>query len=216
MLSSVWTTLSLAILTIGISTVLALVLVPFALGSRAWARIPVSVFTWIGRSLPTLSLIFAAYYGLSAAGIRVDAFISALVALVFFATAYMVEIFRAGFVSIPFGQHDALRALGVGKLIAYRRILTPQAVLIAAPSYVNFTTAVIAETSLASAIGLVEVTGMAKRLVQPFPAAAIPLYGTAAAIYFVIISSIFLAQILLERRVRALSLTPTRKRGRAA
>lgn len=202
MLSSVWTTLSLALLTIGISTVLALALVPFAMGSRLYARIPVVVFTWIGRSLPTLTLLFAAYYGLSNAGINVDAFVAALVALVVFATAYNIEIFRSGFVGVHVGQHDALRAFGVGRWTAFRKVLGPQAVMIAAPAYVNFTTAIIAETSLASAIGLVEVTGMAKRLVQPHPTAAIEIFATAAGIYFVIISSILLIQLLIERKVR--------------
>lgn len=202
MFGSVWTTLSLALLTIGISTVLALALVPFALESRIYARIPVVVFTWIGRSLPTLTLLFAAYYGLSAADINVEPFVASLAALVVFATAYNVEIFRSGFVGIHAGQHDALRALGVGRWTAFRKVLGPQAVLIAAPAYVNFTTAIIAETSLASAIGLVEITGMAKRLVQPHPTAAIALFGTAAAFYFVIISTILLIQLLIERKVR--------------
>lgn len=202
MLSSVWTTLSLAILTIGISTVAAMALVPFAMTSRLYARIPVVSFTWIGRSLPTLTLLFAAYYGLSNAGINVSAFVASLVALVIFATAYNVEIFRSGFVGIHSGQHDALRALGVGRWTAFRKVLGPQAVLIAAPAYVNFTTAIIAETSLASAIGLVEVTGMAKRLVQPHPDAAIAIFGTAAGIYFVIISTLLLVQFLIERKVR--------------
>lgn len=204
MLSSVWTTLSLALLTVAISTVLALLLVPFAMGSRLYARIPVVAFTWIGRSLPTLTLIFAAFYGLSAAGLNVNAFISALVALVFFATAYNIEIFRAGFIGIPKGQRDALRAFGVGGWTAFRKVLGPQALVIAAPAYVNFTTAIIAETSLASAIGLVEVTGMAKRLVQPNPTAAIAIYATAAAIYFTIISALLLSQILIERKARYL------------
>ena len=199
-LSNVTGTIALALLVIAASTAAALVLVPFAMSSKWYARIPVRVYTYIGRSLPPLTWIFAAFYGLAAAGISVMPFTTAFIAFMIFSTAYNIEILRGSLESVPRGQYEAARSLGVGNVRMMTRIVFPQGLRIAIPMYMTRMAGVFKETSLASVIGVAELTSAANRATAFQPGAALLVFGVVGIVYCALLSVVIGAQHLLERR----------------
>lgn len=80
------------------------------------------------------------------------------IALTLFSTAYMSEDIRSGLRAIPRGQYEAARSIGMGHLGAMRLIVLPQAIRLSAVPLVNQALILFKATSLASAIGVGELT----------------------------------------------------------
>lgn len=89
---------------------------------------------------------------------------AAVVALAIYHGAFIAEVVRAGFNSVPRGQVDGARALGLGFVQSLRRIILPQAGRIALPPLVNEAVSIIKNTSLAMAIGVTELTYQYKHI----------------------------------------------------
>jgi polar amino acid transport system permease protein len=89
---------------------------------------------------------------------------AAVVALSIYHGAFVAEVVRAGLNSVPKGQFDGARALGLGFVQSLRRIVLPQALRIALPPMVNETVSIIKNTSLAMAIGVTEMTYQYKHI----------------------------------------------------
>ncbi len=111
------------------------------------------------RGIPALVLILIFHSGLARSfGILLPAFTSALIALGLRSSAYQSQIFRGAIQSVPQGQMMAARALGMSKLQAIRSIILPQALRLSIPPWTNEFSSVLKDTSLASAIGVLELT----------------------------------------------------------
>jgi polar amino acid transport system permease protein len=199
-LSNVTGTVALALIVIGASSAAALALVPFAMSSRWYVRFPVRVYTYIGRALPPLTWIFAAFFGLALAGIRVVPFMTAFIAFMVFSTAYNIEILRGALESVPRGQYEAARSLGIGKARMMMRIVFPQGLRIAIPMYMTRMAGIFKETSLASVIGVAELTAAAGRATSFQPSSALLVFGVVGVVYCALVSVVIGAQHLLERR----------------
>ncbi|MEO7146355.1 MAG: ABC transporter permease subunit, partial [Terrimesophilobacter sp.] len=130
-LKNITGTLALTGAVIVVSTLLALLLTPLTQSRRWYIRLPLKSYTYIGRALPPLTFLFAAFFGLAAAGVRVVPFTAAFLAFLVFATAYNIEILRGGLEAVPGGQSEAARSLGVGPVLTTVRVLFPQALRIA-------------------------------------------------------------------------------------
>jgi polar amino acid transport system permease protein len=89
---------------------------------------------------------------------------AAVVALAIYHGAFIAEVVRAGLNSVPSGQFDASRALGLGFVQSLRRIIMPQAARITLPPIVNEATSIVKNTSLAMAIGVTELTYQYKHI----------------------------------------------------
>jgi len=89
---------------------------------------------------------------------------AAVVALAIYHGAFIAEVVRAGLNSVPRGQFDGARALGLGFLQSLRRIIMPQALRITIPPLVNEAVSIIKNTSLAMAIGVTELTYQYKHI----------------------------------------------------
>lgn len=200
MLKNVVGTLALAGAVLLTSTALALVLTPLTRSETRAIRVIVRGYTYIGRALPPLTFIFGAFFGLAAAGVQVVPFMAALLAFVVFATAYNVEIMRAGLEAVPRGQFEAARSLGIPQVRAMSRIIMPQALRIVIPPYMTRMSGIIRDTSLASVIGVPELTSAAGRMVVIAPDSALLLYGAIGGVYFVLSSMVIGLQHVLEHK----------------
>lgn len=185
-LNAIGGTLLLVGMSLLLSTVLAALLVPLAVSRVRLLRRITGVYSWLGRALPPLTLLISAYYGLSFAGVHTTAMASAIGAFVFFAGAYNLEIFRAAYQAVPRGQTEAIRALGLPPVRARFGVIVPQAVRLAIPAYISNATIVVKDSSLASIVGVVEITAVTVREVQVEPDSALFLFGVLALIYIVI------------------------------
>lgn len=187
-------TLSLAATAIALGAILALAL---ALARTSgilvldwFARAYVFVF----RGTPLLVQIFLIYYGLSQFPavrhsifwpILRDAYWCAVMALSLNTAAYASEIIRGGLLSVPHGQVEAARACGMPRLMVFRRIVLPLAIRQALPGYGNEMISMIKATSLASIITIMEVTGVAARIISE-TYRAIEVFVVAGFIYLAI------------------------------
>ena len=208
-------TLALAAISITTGMMLALLLAvmrqPEIALLDAFARWFVVAF----RGTPLLVQLFLIYYGLGQFRIELQAlglwpffrepFWCAILALTLNTAAYGSEIVRGGLLSVPFGQMDAARASGMSGLLLFRRIVFPIAIRQALPAYGNEIILVVKATSLASTITMMEITGIAHKLIaETFQ--AVPVFMAAGAIYLAI-------NFILTRAVQAMEwwLSPHRR-----
>ncbi|QCN99678.1 amino acid ABC transporter permease (plasmid) [Azospirillum argentinense] len=153
----------------------------------------------VGQGVPPLVLLFLAYFGLSFAGVVVSPFVAASVALSYFAAVYLGEIWRSAIQSIPTAQWEASESLSLswGQQMVY--VIVPQAIRLATPSSVGFIVQLVKNTSLASIVGLVELT-RAGQLVNNATFQAFEVFLAVAAIYFCLCYPLSLLSRYLEKR----------------
>src|ERR1700738_3107942 len=111
-------------------------------------------YVTIFRGVPLLVTLLFLYYGLPAAGIQLDAFTVALIALSVTNGAYITEIVRGSIQSIDPGQFRAARSLGLSYPMAMRRLILPQAIRRVLPPITNESITLLKNTSLVSTIAL--------------------------------------------------------------
>ena len=194
LLSALPLTLELAGTAIALGAVLALGL--------ALARLSgILVFDWFARlyifvfrGTPLLVQIFLIYYGLSQFGVIRHSILwpvlrepywCAVLALMLNTAAYASEILRGGLLSVPHGQIEAARACGMPRLMIFRRIVMPLAIRQALPGYGNEMISIVKATSLASIITLMEITGVAAKIISE-TYRVIEVFVVAGAIYLTI------------------------------
>jgi len=163
MLSGVPLTLQLAASSIVFGAILALLFAMMRLSG-------VAVLDWIARFLwPILR----------------EPYWCAIIALTLNNAAYASEIIRGGLLSVPSGQIEAAKACGMSRFTCFRRIVMPLAIRQALPGYGNEMISMVKATSLASIITLMEVTGIAAKLIAE-TYRAIEVFVIAGAIYLAI------------------------------
>ena len=209
-----WAGLDETLLLAGGALVLGFFLaVPIALMnlSRSWAlRGAAEVYVYIFRSTPLLVQIFLIYYGsgqfrtsFESVGLWWmfrEAWFCAIFALTLNSGAYASQIIRGGLQSVPAGQIEAARAIGMSQGRAFLRITFPIAIRQALPGYGNEIILMVKATSLASTITILEITGIAKKIIaatfQP-----IEVFLIAGAIYLAINFIVTRSIALMERRM---------------
>src|SRR5690625_5007548 len=155
-----------------------------------WAA---NTYIWFFRSLPLLVLLVFVYnlpqiFPASSILLR-SPFYAGLVALVVSETAYMAEIHRGGIMSVPQGQVEAGKALGLRYGGLQRLIVIPQAIRIALPTLSNQFITIVKLTSLVSVISLTEILLVGQRLyTQNFLIFETML---AVAFYYVLVVTLF-------------------------
>ncbi|WP_182086394.1 amino acid ABC transporter permease [Aureimonas sp. ME7] len=120
----------------------------------------VSAYTETFRNTPFLVQLFMIFFGLPTLGLRLTPFGAGLLALVLNSAAYLAEILRAGIVSLPKGQIESARVLGMGPVALIRDILLAQVVSRMYPALCAQMNVLVLNTSVASAIAVDELTGM--------------------------------------------------------
>lgn len=122
-------------------------------------RVPTTVVVYIVRGIPLIMLIFWAYFFVPLViGHSVTGFTTLLCTLVVYESAYLAEVIRAGIESLPRGQIEASRALGLTYLQTVRKVVLPQALYNMLPSIVSQFVSTIKETSLGYVISVQELT----------------------------------------------------------
>ena len=187
--------LALCVILAGLSAGLALAVLR-AMGVRVLGWLIVFVVD-VFRAVPPLVVIVLLYFGLPAAGVPLSGFASAWLALSLVLMAFAEEIFWAGITAVPKGQWEAARALGLGFLTTFRKVVLPQAVRMVIPPLVNRTIAITKGTALASVVAVPEILGAAQAGVS-FSFNPTPL--TLGAIAYLIL---FLPVVALGRWVEA-------------
>ena len=122
-------------------------------------------YVWVIRGTPLLVQLFVVFYGMPNIGILIDPFPAAVIVFSINEGAYMAEIIRAALESVPAGQMEAGRCVGMTYLQTMRRIILPQAMRTAFPSLSNSLISMIKDTSLAANITVTEMFMATQRIV---------------------------------------------------
>ncbi len=200
LLSATWMTVKLTVLTLVISTALAIPLAILRMREGTVIARVVASYSTLMRAVPTLVVLFFVYYGLPQLGITLPAFPTALAGLVLSATAYNLEIFRAGLLTVRRGQFEAARSLAIPEWRMWYGIIVPQSLPVIVPTYLSNATLVMKGTSVASIITIPELTAKANEIVsdtyRPFEVLL-----AAALIYVLMGGLLSLAAYAFRRRM---------------
>lgn len=142
-------TIPLTIVSFGCGTVLAFITAIFRLSGVRILQGIAKFYIWIIRGTPLLVQLFVIFYGLPSLGIVLSPFVSGVLGLSLCQGAYNSEIVRAAILSVPSGQWEAAKALGMTRAQTYMRIVIPQAARTAVPSLGNQFIGLTKDTSLA-------------------------------------------------------------------
>lgn len=167
---------------------------------HAWAplRLLAVLYVDVVRALPALVLLILVYFALPFAGLVLDPFPAALLALTLAMGAYTAEVVRAGIEAVPRGQSEAASALGLGFWTTMGRVVLPQALRVVIPPHVSNCVSVVKDTALATVVTMPELMRQAQDA-QALFANPTPLIG-AAALYVAMLWPLVRLTAWLERR----------------
>lgn len=167
----------------------------------AWRPVAMLVRLYVDvmRGIPVLVLILFWYYGLALFKINVPAFWAGVIALTAFATAHMAETIRGAIQSVPAGQSEAAKAIGLRFWQRLRYVILPQATRRVLPPWVNTAVEMVKATTLLSIIGVVELL-LATQQTIARNYMVIQFYLAATLLYFLLNFAISRLGALLERR----------------
>ncbi|MFC5355768.1 ABC transporter permease [Azospirillum himalayense] len=162
-------------------------------GNRVTERL-MAAYVFVFRGTPLLVQIFLIYYGMgqfelvrsSVLWVYLrEPFWCAILALTLNTGAYTSEILRGAILSVPQGQIEAARACGMSRTLLFRRIMMPVAIRQMLPAYGNEVILMVKASSLASTITLLEITGIARKIIaQSF--AVFEVFIVAGSIYLLL------------------------------
>ena len=143
----------------GSMVIAVLLAIPLAIGqSRGprWVQTICTIYVEFFRGTPVLVQLLFLYFGLPAIGLAMPGWLTALVGLGLNYAAYESQVYRAALEAIPSGQWEASYSLGMNPVLAFRRIIMPQAFRIALPPMTNDFVSLFKDTSVAFAISVWE------------------------------------------------------------
>jgi glutamate transport system permease protein len=187
-----WQTVTLSVASVAVSFVVGLIFALGRLSSRRWIRWPATAYVEALRAVPVLLLIV--YFGIKGSSLfrpifgpefELPRFWAGVLGLSLYTSAVLAEIIRAGVISLPRGQTEASRALGLSSAQAMRFVVLPQALRLMVPAMMGQLTTVIKDTSLVGTIGVFDLLRQGRTIYTQF-FNPVEVLLIVAAIYFVI------------------------------
>lgn len=206
LLGGLFLTLLLAIIAVGSGTALALVPAFLRLSKNRLLRFLGTAYVEVIRGTPLLVqvLIIYSFFRMPVTvvlGIDLSSFIPGMLALFINSSAYVAEVIRGGILSVDRGQAEAAASLGMGKGLAMRKIILPQAVKNIVPALGNEFVTLIKETSIFMYLGIAELM-YAATIVRTSTYAVKESYIVAAILYFCLTFPTSKLMGLLERKMK--------------
>lgn len=206
LLSGLGVTIALALLSFTIAMVIGIIFGMFSVSPYKWLRWTAEIFVDVIRGIPLMILAAFIFWGIpnlieSMTGHQspINDFLAGTIALSLNAAAYIAEIVRGGIQAVPAGQMEASRSLGISYGKTMRKIILPQATKLMLPNFVNQFVIALKDTTIVSAIGLVELFQTGKIIIarnyQSFK-----MYAILAVFYLVIITLLTRFAKQLEKR----------------
>ncbi|MCF3961166.1 amino acid ABC transporter permease [Streptomyces fuscigenes] len=176
------------------------------LSDHAWVRVPVGTVVELFRAIPVLlMMVFAAqlYAEFSSLSSDIRPLYAVVTGLVLYNASVMAEIVRAGVLSLPRGQTDAAKAIGMRKGQTTLSVLLPQAVTAMLPVLVSQLVVIVKDTALGGAIlGLPELLAQNRTITANYGANTIAAFTVIAVLYILVNFSLTSFAGWLERRLR--------------
>jgi polar amino acid transport system permease protein len=200
-------TLSLAVVTLLMTTLISLVLGTLAAIRSTFLRVFVRCYVELFRDIPLIVNIFFIFFGAPLFGLDLSPFVAVVVGLSLWGGANGAEIVRGGIEAVPVHQSESARALGLKGWEIFLFIIGPQALRSILPPFVGLLTLLVQSTSLGALVGVTEFFKVGQIIVERTtmmegwnPAFAV--YGAVLLIYFLICSALSWLGRRLERRLK--------------
>lgn len=214
LLRGVWITVFVTVVSFALAALLGLGLAMASLSGNAWLRQGARAYVEIVRGLPILVLLLYCAFvlapglvslwnwaGLPEARTRDFPLLwRAVMALVLGYGAFIAEVFRAGLLSVPSGQIEAAKALGLSPWRRFRLIVLPQAIRTILPPLGNDFIALVKDSSLVSVVGVLDITQLGK-VTAAGNFRYFETYNVVALLYLCLTVSLSLGLRRLERRL---------------
>ena len=162
---------------------------PLAIGQSkgpSWLQWLCTIYIEFFRGTPVLVQLLFLYFGLPTIGLAMPGWLTALVGLGLNYAAYESQVYRAALEAIPRGQWEAAYLLGMNPLLAFRRIILPQAFRIALPPMTNDFVSLFKDTSVAYAISVWELATAYRELANA--SGQFLLLGVAVSVFYLAMS----------------------------
>jgi general L-amino acid transport system permease protein len=201
-------TVILTVVAIVVSSPLGVLLALARRSQLTLLRVLATAYIELVRGVPLLTVLFVATFVLPLvlpSNWRLDPFVRILIGLVLFQAAYMAETVRGGLQTLPRGQLDAGRSLGLTYWQLQRLVVLPQALVAVIPAFVNNLLSTFMDTSLVAVVSMYDLTGALRLALgdMRWRDFFIEGYLFIAAIYFVASWLMSRYSLWLERRLRA-------------
>lgn len=196
---------ALLTVSIGVPGILLSILAGLACAVIQHYRIPllrqiVTVYIEISRNTPLLIQLFFIYYGLPKIGIRTNPEACGIAGLAFLGGSYMAEAFRSGIEAVDQAQHESAYSLGLSRWQTFVYVVAPQAFSISVPAFMANVIFLLKETSVFSAISLMDLMFTAKDLIGLYYQTTESLF-LLVIFYLLILLPVSLAGSLLEKKM---------------
>ncbi len=185
---------------IGLSIVIGLICSLVQFYRIPAARQIVRIYIELSRNTPLLIQLFFIYFGLPKIGIKTDPTVCGIVGLAFLGGSYMAETFRSGLEAVDKVQSESAYTLGLNRFQTFIYVILPQAVSTSIPPFVANVIFLLKETSVFSAVSLMDLMFTAKDLIGLY-------YNTTESLfllvvfYLIILLPVSLLGALLERKL---------------
>lgn len=209
-------TLLILLSSLAFSLIIGALVTLATIGKKKWLRTIANGYIAFMRGIPTLVLIFLIYlgvpqiaqqFGLDLSDVSKTSFI--IVCLSLSTSSNMAEMMRTSYLAVDKGQREAACSVGMKEFTAFRRIVFPQALGIAIPTLGNNIIMLFKETSLAFAIGVIDLMGKARALsAASYGANRLEVYIAARLVFWVMC-------IILENLSKMVERLYTKGRKRA-
>lgn len=197
-----------AILTVrlGIQGILLAIIIGLACSMVLYERIPifrqvVMIYIALSRNTPLLVQLFFIYYGLPKIGIVLTPEVCGVAGLAFLGGSYMAEAFRSGLESVEDIQRESAFSLGMNRAQALRYVVLPQAISTSIPAFLANIIFLLKETSVFSAVSLMDLMFTAKDLIGLYYKTTESL-ALLVVFYLMILLPVSILGAVVERRVR--------------
>ena len=202
LLKGLWQTLELTVIAIILASVWGVLLGILGVSEYRWVRTISTTIIYIFRGLPLMVLAFFIYIGLpGVTGVKIPAFTAGIITLILNEGAYTGAFVRGGFEAVNRGQMEAARSLGLPYGSAMRRVIMPQGLRIMVPSFINQFIITLKDTSILSAIGLLELT-QTGTLIVARNSQGFRVWAIIAVIYLIVITLLTWLSNWVEKKLK--------------
>lgn len=196
-----WLTLRLGLIGIALSILIGLICAIVQYDKIPVLRRIVGAYIELSRNTPLLIQLFFIYYGLPKLGIRTDPASCGIAGLAFLGGSYMAEAFRSGLEAVDAVQLESAYSLGMTKWQAMWYVILPQAASISVPAFMANVIFLLKETSVFSAVSLMDLMFTAKDLIGLYSKTTECLF-LLVVFYLLILLPVSILGSVLERRLR--------------
>ncbi len=196
-----WLTVKIGVLGIGLSFILGIITAFVMYFKIPFFNQVAKVYVELFRNTPLLVQLFFIYFGLPKIGLSISAEVCGIMGLALLGGSYMAESIRSGLEAIPKSQNESAFALGLNKRQLFFKVILPQAFSISVPALVANVIFLLKETSVFSAISLMDLMFTAKDLIGLY-------YKTTECLlllvifYMIMLVPVSLMGSLIEKKAR--------------